>query len=213
MWETREVEALQAAFYPDASVLSRDPPRATPARVLGALPGQRGRNRGRADPPVLPRPGPRRHRNIPALRLCGDHEPPEEHRLSRWTGSFVRARARPSGTPGGLVVLAACVSDLAASDYDEALTLASAFLTAGAVTVVGTRWQVPDVRTAIMMFMFHHYLNAGFPPAAALGRAQVWMLTGGQDIPETMPPMLADEVPRSDLRALVAWAGFTHQGQ
>ena len=91
--------------------------------------------------------------------------------------------------------------------------MASAFLTAGAVTVVGTRWQVPDARTAIMMFMFHHYLNAGFPQAAALARAQVWMLTGGQDIPEAMPPMLAAEVPRSDLRELVAWAAFTHQGQ
>ena len=192
-------------------MLSRDPPRATPARILGALPGHAGATaaalihlschaRTAASP------------EHSALQLCGDEAPPGKQALE--VDRILRQGAgRPSAASGGLVVLAACVSDLAASDYDEALTLASAFLTAGALTVVGTRWPVPDVRTAIMMFMFHHYLNAGCPPAAALGRAQVWMLTGGQDIPRAMPPMLADEVPRSDLRALVAWAGFTHQGQ
>ena len=51
-------------------------------------------------------------------------------------------------------------------DFDEALTLATAFLAAGAVTVVGTRWRIHDRPAALMMFMFHHFLTqGGLPPA------------------------------------------------
>ena len=74
-WEAEEVEALQAAFYPDASVLSGDPPRATPARVLGALPGRAGAT-GAAlihlacHARTAPSP------EHSGLQLCGDQEPP-----------------------------------------------------------------------------------------------------------------------------------------
>jgi CHAT domain-containing protein len=45
-----------------------------------------------------------------------------------------RAEGRP---PGGLVVLSACSSDVTVREYDEALTLAAAFLGAGATGVLG----------------------------------------------------------------------------
>lgn len=48
------------------------------------------------------------------------------------------AAHRALNTPGGTVVLTSCISDLTAVDYDEALTLATAFLAAGAVTVIGS---------------------------------------------------------------------------
>ncbi|WP_165975506.1 hypothetical protein [Actinomadura rubrisoli] len=50
---------------------------------------------------------------------------------------------------GGLVVLAACVSDLPDLDHDEALTPATMFLAAGAVDVIGALhppWVLSDHR-------------------------------------------------------------------
>src|SRR6185369_5016731 len=79
-----------------------------------------------------------------------------------------QARLRPMDAAGGLIVLAACASDLTGHAHDEALTLATAFLAAGATGVVGARWEVDDIPTAIFMIMFHHYLNSGYPdPATA----------------------------------------------
>jgi CHAT domain-containing protein len=49
-----------------------------------------------------------------------------------------QARARRT-RDGGLVILGACSSDLAIADHDEALTLASAFMAAGATGVVDRR--------------------------------------------------------------------------
>ena len=74
---------------------------------------------------------------------------------------LLQARARPPGIPGCLVVLAACGSDLTGGHHDEALTLATSFLAAGAVGAVGTRWPVDDLPTLAFMTMFHHYLNSG----------------------------------------------------
>jgi CHAT domain-containing protein len=206
-----EAEALRAVFYPDATLLGRRAPRATPQRVLDALPSRRGRP-GAAlihlacHAQTAPSPAGSH------LRLTADSGRPAEEPLP--VDQILRqAGRRPPGAPGGLVVLAACVSDLSVTDYDEALTLASAFLTAGAVTVVGTRWPVADLSTAIMMFMFHHYLNAGLPPAQALGQAQGWMLDAGRQAPAGMPAMLADAIARQDLGELAAWAAFTHQGR
>lgn len=119
-----------------------------------------------------------------------------------------------SAAAGGLVSLAACGSDLAPDDYDEALTLATAFLAAGAVTVVGTRWEVPDGHTALLMFMFHHFLTAaGQPPRDALRMAQLWMLDPGRTVPPEMPPQLAKNAVDPDLAEPFAWAALTHQGR
>src|SRR6185436_11769425 len=75
------------------------------------------------------------------------------------------AAGRAVDAPGPLVVLSSCGSDLTRSHFDEALTLATAFLASGAVTVVGSRWDVGDARTAALMFAFHHFLRQGRPPA------------------------------------------------
>jgi CHAT domain-containing protein len=116
--------------------------------------------------------------------------------------------------PGGLVCLAACESDRASQHYDEALTLATAFLAAGAATVVGTRWEVPEGLTALLMFMFHHFMaEAGESPRDALRRAQLWMLDPRRAAPAGMPAHLAADADRANLAELTAWAAVTHQGR
>lgn len=125
-----------------------------------------------------------------------------------------RASGRAADVPGGLVALAACGSDIAPDDYDEALTLATAFLAAGAVTVVGTRWEVPDGSTALLMFMFHHFLtSAARSPRDALRLAQLWMLDPDRIAPPEMPPHLATDAGRADLAEPLAWAAHAHQGR
>ncbi|MEU3917285.1 CHAT domain-containing protein [Streptomyces sp. NPDC029004] len=131
------------------------------------------------------------------------------------------AHGRDARAPGGLLVLANCTSDLTLADYDEALTLSTAFLTAGAASVVGSLWAISDdVRTSLVMYMFHHYLTGGgLPahpetagsPADALRAAQLWML----DPNRIVPPALAHLVkanPELPLDTPQIWAAFTHQG-
>ncbi|MDN3353862.1 CHAT domain-containing protein [Actinomadura sp. DC4] len=125
-----------------------------------------------------------------------------------------QARERARDAAGGLVVLAACGSDETGRHHDEALTLATAFLAAGACGVVGARWPVADVPTALFMIMFHHYLNSGYgDPATALRAAQLWMLDPGRRPPAGLDPGLAEETACLDLTAIDAWAAFTYQGR
>lgn len=126
---------------------------------------------------------------------------------------------RSAGENGALVVLASCLSDVTEADYDEALTLGTAFLSAGAGGVVAAKWAVRESTTAIFMAMFHHYLNGSCPsPARALRQAQVWMLGPVRDIPDSMPRELRQEaaLPAAkggpDLAGPEAWAGFSYQG-
>jgi tetratricopeptide (TPR) repeat protein len=125
-----------------------------------------------------------------------------------------QAKDRPVSAPGGLVSLAACRSDLAAAEYDEALTLSTAFLAAGAVTVVGSRWEIPDSATSLLMFMFHlRVARYGDSPRDALRLAQLWLLNPDREPPEEMPAGLAQRARRLRLRDITAWAGFVHQGR
>jgi tetratricopeptide (TPR) repeat protein len=124
---------------------------------------------------------------------------------------------------GGLVVLAACVTDVTEADYDEALTLATAFLAAGSTGVVAARWSVPDVPTALFMAAFHRFLNSGngghADPAHALRQAQLWMLDPDREVPDSWPRMLRQEADIDgepygpDLTSIEAWAGFAYQGR
>ncbi len=127
---------------------------------------------------------------------------------------LAQARHRDSDAASGLVVLAACTSDLALADHDEALTLASAFLAAGTAGAIGARWAVPDNHTAPLMFMFHRHLvrDAGGGPAAALRAAQLWMLDPDREIPAEMPAELAN-LSRAAAGRPYAWAAFTGHGQ
>jgi CHAT domain-containing protein len=122
--------------------------------------------------------------------------------------------SRAVDAPGGLVVLAACSSAHTLADYDEALTLTSGFLAAGASGVIGSRWPVSDVRTALLMFMLHRHL-ARHPrgsPADALRAAQLWMTDPSRQPPGDMPALLADEVTRQETPDPGAWAAFTYYG-
>jgi CHAT domain-containing protein len=118
------------------------------------------------------------------------------------------------------VVLASCLTDLTERDFDEALTLATAFLSAGATGVVAARWEVEVKVTALFMNMFHRHLNGRFPqPARALREAQAWMLNPDREVPGEWPKALRDEAAMAgrpggaDLAAPRAWAAFTYQGQ
>lgn len=121
-----------------------------------------------------------------------------------------QARERPADTDGGLVILAACETDLAGGAHDESLTLATAFLAAGSAGVVGTQWPVDDAPTALFMVMFHYYLNGDHPdPATALCAAQQWMLDTQRQLPDGIGKRLADEQHRPDLSDAANWAAFT----
>jgi hypothetical protein len=125
-----------------------------------------------------------------------------------------QARSRPRDTPGCLVILAACGTDLTGDHHDEALTLATSFLAAGAVGAVGTRWPVADLPTLIFMIMFHHYLNSGYShPSTALRATQCWMLNPKRTYPEDFPPKIATKARLLDLTTAEWWAAFTYQGQ
>ncbi|WP_406179548.1 CHAT domain-containing protein [Streptomyces sp. NBC_01006] len=116
--------------------------------------------------------------------------------------------------PLGLVVLAACRSQVSGRGLNEAYSLSSAFLVAGSRSVIGSLWPVPDDATSVLMFLTHHYLRREQePPARALRRAQLWMLAPDRTAPEGMPPALAARLAHLDPHDLSAWAGFTHLGQ
>lgn len=212
-WSDVEVKAIGEAFYPFARVYGRLVPGAAgPGRAAEVL----------AHLPALDRPGASLlelacHARTGAsplesrLELAPGDGEPGSLELGRLLWRFA---IRGSDAPGGLVVLSACGSDLTEADHDEALTLATAFLAAGAATVVGTRWPVKDLRTAGLMFMFHHYLAAGRPAADALRAAQLWMLDPGRAYPPEMPHGLREDLEAPDMRLeeVRAWAAFTHQG-
>ncbi|RSM64710.1 hypothetical protein DMB66_18865 [Actinoplanes sp. ATCC 53533] len=105
------------------------------------------------------------------------------------------AAARPAGRSPGLVSLAACTTHRAGRAYDEAVTLSTAFLVAGATSAIGSLWPVPDRATARLMVSFHDHLAAhGRRPHEALRAAQREMRTAGDDT------------------SLTGWAGFVHLG-
>ena len=196
------------------------------ATVLAALPGPGTAGasmlhfgcHGRAEVPVL-------HSRI---RLGDDYLDTGQKRLREnllRVGDILRqARAWRSGQRAvasscGLVVLASCLSDVTDADYDEALTLATAFLSAGAGGVVAARWRVDISTTALLMAAFHRYLNTGAEPARALRDAQLWMLDPGRDVPGHWPRELRDQAELAgdpdgpDLMSPAAWAGFAYQGR
>jgi tetratricopeptide (TPR) repeat protein len=200
---------------------------ATSATVLAALPGSASAGasmlhfgcHGRAEVPVL-------HSRI---RLGDDYPDAESdgklrENLLRVGDILRQARAWRSGRRAaasscGLVVLASCLSDVTNADYDEALTLATAFLSAGVGGVVAARWRVTASTTALLMAAFHRYLNTGADPPRALRNAQLWMLDPGRDVPGHWPRELRAEAELAgdpdgpDLVSPAAWAGFAYQGR
>ncbi|GHF48840.1 hypothetical protein GCM10010218_32910 [Streptomyces mashuensis] len=191
-----EAEAVHRVFHPDGELLG--PGTATPAAVTGWLGRQRGgllhlACHGRV------RQGAR---HSAYLSLAGGTLAAEE--LTEGT-----ARYRDLD----VVVLAACRTNVSGHGYDEAYSLSTAFLVAGARSVIGSLWPVPDDATSLLMYMTHHYLvHDALPPGRALRAAQLWMLDDGRVAPPGMPERLAEQVRCIKGDELVAWAGFTHLG-
>ncbi|HEX3782166.1 MAG TPA: CHAT domain-containing protein [Pseudonocardiaceae bacterium] len=120
---------------------------------------------------------------------------------------------RHSGTAGGLVVLAACQSGLTQTAHDEGLTLANAFVAAGATGVTGALWAVPDDASSVLMCLYHHELGRpGRRPVDALRAVQLWALGSDRAVPEDFPTELLRYVSDVDFRQPAIWAAFTHTG-
>jgi hypothetical protein len=112
------------------------------------------------------------------------------------------------------VYLAACTTHVGGNDYDEVLSLATGVLAAGARTVFGSLWRVPDEATSLLMYLVHHHITIdGCAPAEALHRAQLWMLNPARQPPDGMPQELARLCSHPDAADPVSWAAFTHLGR
>lgn len=147
-----------------------------------------------------------------------DTDRPADGHLVLAGGSLTARRLLEVSSLAALVInhvfLAACTTNVTGSDYDEAFSLSTAFIAAGAHTVFGSLWPVPDEDTSVLMYMVHHYLNVDrCSPADALHRAQLWMLDPARQPPEAMPPALRSSVARPQCADPVSWAGFTHLGR
>ncbi|MGW9302286.1 CHAT domain-containing protein [Streptomyces cyaneofuscatus] len=198
-----EARAVHEAFYPAGRFRSED---ATPAAVLDWL---------------------RRPESAGGVLHLACHGSVAEHRrlsafLSLVGGrlaaeSLTEAGAGARGAKDGfleLVVLAACRSQVSGRGPDEAYSLSTAFLVAGANSVVGSLWPVPDDATSVLMFMTHHFLRrTGRSPGRALRQAQLWMLDPARVAPEGMPRTLRRWSEAMDPDDLPGWAGFTHLGR
>ena len=95
-----------------------------------------------------------------------------------------------------LAVLNGCESAmLHPSVTDDAESLTTGFLFAGAPAVVSTLWAVWDISAALLMDKFHALWKAGHAPADALHEAARWLRqdikTGRQLVEEILPPFLA----------------------
>ncbi|MFJ1614393.1 CHAT domain-containing protein [Streptomyces sp. NPDC088251] len=212
-----EARQIHTALYPRGLLLGkvrRANGPGSPAEVLAALPG-----RERAGASVLhlachARPSSASPLDAHLLLAAPDGGSGREDAGHLSIREILRqARGRPPGAPGGLVVLDACVSDHAGDDLDEALTLSTAFLAAGATGVVGSRWEVPDGPTGLVMYVFHDRLRRGATPVRALREAQLWLLDPDREVPEDMPRAVADILYDVDPAALELWAAFACQGR
>jgi hypothetical protein len=210
--DAAEAQAVRDSFYPDARYLGPgagvSDGRGEPGEVLAALPSATD-----AGASVLHIAC---HANVAVGSPDRSYLELADNQPLTVGAILEQAAGRKPGAAGGLVCLAACRTDLAAEDYDEALTLAAAFLAAGATSVVGARWEIPDRHSSVLMFMFHYYLvKQGLPRSEALRQAQLWMIDPKRSLPSDahMCGQLAKTARYGSLSSLTSWAGITHQGQ
>ena len=103
--------------------------------------------------------------------------------------------------PARLVVASACETGVPQgyNEVDESLSLASAFIAAGAAGVVSALWQVEDFATALIISKFYEGLwGANKPPATALREAQLWIRGAAE---EAIDAYLLDRPALRSLRA------------
>ncbi|MFD8639907.1 CHAT domain-containing protein [Streptomyces zaomyceticus] len=216
-----EVLAVRDAYYPEASLygefdtLGLEPalPRGTPAEVLGLL--------------GAPEPGARpvavvhlvchgRAGADPGSSVLELGRPVGADPEAGWL-SVTRLLDTPAGPEGAgrpLVVLSACETDLSTRDHDEALTVTTAFVHGLAADAVGSRWQVGDDASAVLMTVFHHHVAAGLAPPDALRAAQRWMLAPASHRPPVtgLTPPLLRTAALPELTGPAFWGAFIHQG-
>jgi hypothetical protein len=212
-----EAVALHDVFYPGALVLGDlrgfesdedDPPLptalpATPAAFLAHVPGS-----GTAGASLLHMMC---HATVGAVAEASRLELTEDLPIDT---VLRHAARRMPNTPGGTVFLTSCSSDLTAVDHDEALTLTTAFLAAGAVTVIGSRWETPDRGTAVLMFATHHFLvRDRLRPAEALRAAQLWMLDPARPPLPDMPQAMVGDLELDETTDIRVWGAFGHHGR
>jgi len=198
----REALAIRQAFYPNACYLGQPPSLAdgpgVPAEVLDWLAGDDRQVLHLACHGVVQEGAA----DTSYLKLAGGQQLTAEELIEL---------ARPGGLD--LVSLAACTTHLPTRGYDEAFSLATAFLVAGARAAIGSLWPVPDQATSLLMFMTHYYLRHDRrDPADALRLAQLWMADPRRRAIPEMPPDLVSLADDPNLADPVAWAGFTHVG-
>lgn len=121
---------------------------------------------------------------------------------------------RVPGTPvGGLVVLAACQSNVTQAAHDEGLTLCSAFVAAGATGVTATLWSVDDSPSSVLLCCYHDGVaRRGMRPMDALRAAQLWALRPDRVPLEDLPRGLAGIAATDQIGAEAVWAAYSHVG-
>jgi hypothetical protein len=205
-----EALAIKEIFYPGARYVGREADGTAAGAGAGHKPDVLG---WLADPDGGPVVHLACHGVVRAAKGPGDSSYfllADGERLSaeELVGSLSGERPRDLG----LAVLAACSSAESGRGYDEAFSLATAFLANGARSVVSSQWGVPDTDTSVLMFMLHHYLrHESLPPADALRAAQLWMLHD-RTPPDTMPEQLRANL-REQQPPVSAWAAFIHSGR
>jgi hypothetical protein len=108
-----------------------------------------------------------------------------------------------------LVVLAACETAMSGTDLpDEAVSLPSGLLQAGATAALGSLWAVPARSTALLMrFFYSAWLDHGSEPAEALRRAQCQLRDAtNEELIVLAPALMAAPTEHSAL-ARRLWAG------
>ncbi|MCX5380692.1 CHAT domain-containing protein [Streptomyces sp. NBC_00091] len=194
-----EADAVHRVFYPDGDHLGLRTGDGTPAEVARWL-------RERADGGAV--------LHLACHGTVEENRPRSSYLALKGGALTAEELAGAVRGPLGLVVLAACRSQVSGRGHNEAYSLSSAFLAAGSRSVIGSLWPVPDEATSVLMFLTHHYLRREQePPARALRRAQLWMLDPHRTVPDGLPPALAARLAHLDPHDLSAWAGFTHLGQ
>ncbi|AWL30866.1 CHAT domain-containing protein [Streptomyces albidoflavus] len=216
-WAELETATLRATCYPEAlrygEFLTADGERdaaGTPEDVLAALPG------GTVPASLVHLSCHAVAASRPtesALRLAAPPGAPAGAGRLTVAGILDASADQRPGPAGPLVVLSACETDLSGGHHDEALTLATALVAAGAADVVGSRWAVRDGPTSVLTAVLHHHLTDGrLAPPDALRATQLWMLDPHREPPPTLTGPLRAEAARPDLHQLCHWAAFTHQG-
>jgi hypothetical protein len=200
-----EALAINEKFYPDARYVGRTADGTTAKGGAGTAADVVSWLRD-------PGGGPMVHLACHSVAVRAENEPVSYFLLANGERLTAETLIRSTDRDIGLAVLASCRSAESVRGYDEAYSLATAFLVGRTRSVISAQWSVPDAPTSVLMFLFHHHLRVdGMRPAEALRAAQLWML-GDAPPPVPLPVELGARFDRRRVD-LTMWAAFTHYGR